>query len=149
MKEDSKNYGPLEGFFVIGFYAKILPELHLFPTLGEKATAVRRARNEVRWDSSLSTLIIPLFVIVLVGVGYVLLIELFKALNVLTSVPLVLTSVPLFCVMSVGVRYVLRNKYRISLRKQLVEQGIPICMACGYDFTGNSSGVCPECAQKI
>ena len=24
-----------------------------------------------------------------------------------------------------------------------------LCLHCGYNLTGNTSGVCPECAQKI
>jgi hypothetical protein len=38
-----------------------------------------------------------------------------------------------------------RQAYRRFLRQRLNEMGIPICMKCAYDLTGNTSGVCPEC----
>lgn len=34
---------------------------------------------------------------------------------------------------------------RRKLRAYLAERGCPICLACGYDLTGNISGRCPEC----
>ena len=40
-----------------------------------------------------------------------------------------------------------RHRYRRFLRKSLNAMGIPICMKCGYDLTGNQSGVCPECGS--
>ena len=38
-----------------------------------------------------------------------------------------------------------RQGCRVHLREQLVARGIPICIKCGYDLTGNESGACPEC----
>lgn len=40
-----------------------------------------------------------------------------------------------------------RNRIRRMLRECLREQGIPICITCGYDLTGLASKVCPECGQ--
>ena len=42
-----------------------------------------------------------------------------------------------------------RHRYRRFLRKRLNALGIPICIKCGYDLTGNVSGVCPECGAGI
>jgi hypothetical protein len=42
----------------------------------------------------------------------------------------------------------LRARVRRSLRQQLFERGVPICVVCGYDLTGNESGVCPECGVE-
>lgn len=39
------------------------------------------------------------------------------------------------------------RKRRDALRKKLIEAGLR-CM-CGYDLTGNVSGVCPECGAPI
>ena len=38
---------------------------------------------------------------------------------------------------------------RRRLRAELAKKGIPICVPCGYNLTGNVSGVCPECGTKI
>ena len=40
-----------------------------------------------------------------------------------------------------------RRPMRHALRRELLALGIPICLACGYDLTGNESGVCPECGS--
>ena len=37
-----------------------------------------------------------------------------------------------------------RNLYR-TLRWTTFADGIPRCVSCGYNLTGNVSGVCPEC----
>ena len=47
----------------------------------------------------------------------------------------------------VALRWYSRHRYRRFLRERLNSQGIPICMKCGYDLTGNVSGICPECGS--
>ncbi len=42
-----------------------------------------------------------------------------------------------------------RRSIRRNLRMDLAQLGVPICVACGYNLTGNVSGVCPECATKV
>ena len=42
-----------------------------------------------------------------------------------------------------------RHRYRRFLRERLSASGIPICVKCGYDLTGNTSGVCPECGVEV
>jgi hypothetical protein len=39
--------------------------------------------------------------------------------------------------------------YRRFLRAELHARGVAICRQCGYDLTGNVSGVCPECGAAI
>jgi hypothetical protein len=41
-----------------------------------------------------------------------------------------------------------RHLMRRSLWRQLAESDIPCCVRCGYDLTGNRSGVCPECGVE-
>jgi hypothetical protein len=38
-----------------------------------------------------------------------------------------------------------RRPIQRALRRELVSQGVPICIPCGYDLRGNVSGRCPEC----
>ncbi len=47
-----------------------------------------------------------------------------------------------------GVR-VCGQRLRYSLRCQLESQGIPCCFVCGYNLTGNVSGVCSECGKEV
>ena len=47
-----------------------------------------------------------------------------------------------------AMRWYWRHRYRRFLRERLNASGIPICMKCGYDLTGNESGVCPECGVE-
>jgi len=40
-----------------------------------------------------------------------------------------------------------RNRTRRERRHILTARGVPICVPCGYDLTGNVSGRCPECGE--
>ena len=42
-----------------------------------------------------------------------------------------------------------RSQLRQMLRKTLREQGVPICILCGYDLKGCVSDKCPECGEPI
>jgi hypothetical protein len=44
---------------------------------------------------------------------------------------------------------VVRRRITRAIRIQLVQRGIPMCIPCGYDLTGNTSGICPECGSRI
>ncbi len=41
------------------------------------------------------------------------------------------------------------RRARRLLRSHLIRLGIPICLDCGYDLTGNVSGRCPECGAEL
>jgi Flp pilus assembly protein TadB len=43
--------------------------------------------------------------------------------------------------------WLVRRTYRRRLREHLCQVGLPTCIPCGYDLTGNTSGRCPECGQ--
>jgi hypothetical protein len=40
-----------------------------------------------------------------------------------------------------------RKHMRGSLRVQLIKQGVPICLKCGYDLRGLDTARCPECGS--
>ncbi len=42
-----------------------------------------------------------------------------------------------------------QKRYLNLLRHELVRRGILICVSCGYDLSGTSSGTCPECGTTI
>lgn len=48
-----------------------------------------------------------------------------------------------------GAILVWRNTVRRSLREQLIEKGIPICLKCGYDLRGQAVPRCPECGAPF
>lgn len=52
------------------------------------------------------------------------------------------------CLLVLGF-WLLRRPMRLSLRRQLNTQGIPTCLHCGYDMTGNTSDLCPECGTEF
>ncbi len=41
--------------------------------------------------------------------------------------------------------WLIRRRMARNMRAELLKRGKPICLSCGYDLTGNVSGVCPEC----
>jgi predicted RNA-binding Zn-ribbon protein involved in translation (DUF1610 family) len=40
-------------------------------------------------------------------------------------------------------------RYRRRRRSRRIRRGPPRCAKCGYNLTGNVSGVCPECGTPI
>ncbi|MHC5108401.1 MAG: hypothetical protein ACYTHJ_00815 [Planctomycetota bacterium] len=38
---------------------------------------------------------------------------------------------------------------RTEVRRQVLARGLPICIRCGYDLTGNVTGSCPECGDFV
>ena len=62
--------------------------------------------------------------------------------------PPVVVNIPFF-VGLVVCPILFKRKITRLLWRQLAEYGVPCCIACGYNLTGNVSGVCPECGTKI
>jgi len=46
-------------------------------------------------------------------------------------------------------RRIVHKPFQRAIRRALVERGLPVCIACGYDLRGNVSGVCPECGEPM
>ena len=42
-----------------------------------------------------------------------------------------------------------QGRIRRSLRRQLCERGIPVCIACAYDLRGQVELRCPECGRRF
>lgn len=42
-----------------------------------------------------------------------------------------------------------RHRLDRSLREQLVQRGVPICLECGYDLRGQTEARCPECGTAF
>jgi len=68
--------------------------------------------------------------------------------NLVASVPSKWSLVLIFMLYLIGAGlafWLTRRDIRRRLRTQLTKKGIPICIPCGYNLTGNESGTCPEC----
>ena len=37
----------------------------------------------------------------------------------------------------------------LAARSAGLRRVVGLCVKCGYDLTGNTSGVCPECGEKV
>ena len=131
---------------LIEFWSRICPELAIFPSYKEQKQAWKKAYN-----SSLK------FWIILVVYIPSLLMYIFagrkieQVLNEYFGIP-PFVCIAFFCVIFITA-YVYftilipRHGIRMSLRKQLIESGIRVCMNCGYQLEGNTSGICPECGN--
>ena len=56
-------------------------------------------------------------------------------------------SYALACGVSLGVYGPLFTRLRAAKENRRRKKGL--CIKCGYDLTGNVSGICPECGEKI
>jgi hypothetical protein len=116
----------------------IYPELARFPTLREKRLALQRATGArpSRRRTSRESLITWLF-----SVDLMLILSPWMRYFLFVAFPL------LVMVLLVHLARILvtRGQVRGALQRLLLAQGI--CGCCGYDLTGNTSGVCPECGQ--
>ena len=45
--------------------------------------------------------------------------------------------------------WLLRRRITLNIRQELIQRGMPTCVACGYNLTGNQTGRCSECGRKI
>lgn len=71
----------------------------------------------------------------------------------LGDLPYAVQGVPwyvlLVAVVVVGPVFLSRENIRHRLRRDLVNRGIAVCMACGYDLRGQREPRCPECGTPF
>lgn len=126
---------------------RLLPELDLFETRAQRDAAFRRATA----GTFASLRFWGFFVAVVVS---------FTAVERHWVEPfLVARNVDyiwdVVCVMGIGifmfdaVVWVSRKRIRRSLREQLAELGLPVCMKCGYDLRAQEAPRCPECGTPF
>lgn len=129
-----------EDGFMPSISERLLPELRLFDRGPERQRMLLLAVNGPRT-------IAAAFLSVLGATGLFILWD-----KLVASVPsqwsLHLLTAVLLLVVGIAIWYT-RQDIRCRLRAQLATKGIPICIPCGYDLTGNVTGVCSECGKKI
>ena len=131
-------------------WGRLFPELKRFEAGDERRAAWQEAASAVTrgWG-------ILYFLLALVT-GFVVLVFLVEHLefwpDASKSVVLFLAFIrgagSMFLAMGVGI-YLARRSILRSLRIRLNQLGRPTCLGCGYDLTGNESGVCPECGTDL
>ncbi len=121
------------------------PELEHFKSRRERHTALSRADKATRFGRHrlLYTMLIAVFApLTPSGIPYLGGPDLsqdqaFFVFIVVLGVSLILVG--------------LSNKKQIrrNLRQQLSDRRQAICVPCGYNLTGNESGICPECGTGV
>lgn len=127
-------------------------ELQLFPTPADADAAVRDWRRALGRDVGFwlalvlyTTLAAALSVLIVMAV---------RRLVPLPAGPagkamLVFSAGPL---LGLSIWYVATSfwhrRYQRFLRTRLIDLGVPVCRACGYDLRGSDSGVCSECGAR-
>ena len=121
---------------------RIYPELDRFPTQDAKRLAMRRAKNLRNLSGA--------YGLWLVLAGTLFFGWLISAWlhSVAHQIVRMIVATLLGMLMTIGVLWSISLRIRMSLRRQLLELGMPICLTCGYDLSGAVSNVCPECGNK-
>ncbi len=52
-------------------------------------------------------------------------------------------------VLSLAAVLIFRRSVALSIRRRLLDAGIPVCLACGYDLRGQHQPRCPECGRPF
>lgn len=123
-------------------YGNLFPELQWFSTDSKRKRALSTALRAV-WSS-------PAVYVLLVTIAVFFILTKLTLHEIgLCFEPLegVLYGALLGCVVGAGPILVFRSKVRCSLRKQLYQNGVPICLVCGHYVAGFS--VCQECGSHF
>ena len=119
---------------------RILPELTLIDPGSQRVRMLQRAVNNPR------TGVTAFLSVILATALFVLWDKLVASVSPGWGLLMMLL---LYIIIFGAVLWFMRQDIRRRLRAQLAANGIPICVPCGYNLTGNESGVCPECGTKI
>ena len=123
------------------FWPRLYPELRRFPSEFEAREAFFRSKPPITKNPFKQ----PKQWIALVGgvvVGWYLMF--WHGMLGAVLAPMAIFGIPCLPLIRNG-----RKERQRFLRQRLNDRGIPICMTCGYDLTGNVNGVCPECGTEI
>ena len=129
-------------------WSRIFPELRRFRSRGEAQEVLGKFEEAFgRFETQL--LKRPKYWITLVAScvpGAIVMLWSVQSASYLSSI---LGPMAIFAGPILGTIWLSRQQWRRFLRQELNARGIPICMKCAYDLTGNESGVCPECGTRV
>lgn len=127
----------------LSWLCRLLPELQRFPTDEERRSALLSAAKVVNWNRVVWTALLVCAGLILCGM-FVLPSIYFAYKTWFMAISLLVLS--LACPVGLWASKIgLQNQLRRALR----DQGIPICLECGYNLYGTHSGVCPECGLPV
>ena len=129
---------------VSGWILRLFPELESFNERAARkqawSTAVYEgvSRNPVFWVGALLCACVPTWVMSwsLITLGLQLIVW-----------SIVLGTI-LGGILGMGPIFLFKARIQQSLRRQLLEAGVPVCMACGYCLRGLTNARCPECDKS-
>lgn len=130
------------------FSEKLYPEVALFPTeaAGEEACKAWGKRFVKSWQTWATMIVIAIVLVV------VLLLVSLAMRRWLPNLPVPIMSAIVGSICGGGVVTLIgllfRNACRRFLRERLIEQGVPVCLPCGYDLREIKSARCPECGAE-
>ena len=125
----------------------LFPELERFPSRAAEQEARATAHRKYRGNVFIVFWIVPGCAVLLLAHSYIL--PRSGISHKAQGYVYILLLVVVLLLGIIGSFMPYRRKVRLSLRRQLVDQGVPICIPCGYNLTGNVSGVCPECSTVV
>lgn len=136
----------LFSFFLLRPYLKKCPELGLLPTDGERLEVIRALQiKQIKRGAPILLAGFVLMVVCSVVLGR----------GVFTTPPApavrfaVCGLIMLLTWLVLLVRLTRKPSVEVFLRRELCRRGFSVCLHCGYDLRGNTSGACPECGEKV
>jgi hypothetical protein len=125
-------------------YVRLYPELAVLDSAEERARVLRASNTEVLRGHKRQIL----------GVACIACLLLLSLCYFLSKTRMGLAFAPIAAAFLawaaiLAIFWILHKPIRRSLRRQLRQQGVPICVECGYDLQGNESGRCPECGTPV
>ncbi len=134
------NAGRVMRWRIMWLPRKLYPDLANSGSPVEERQAYSEASQELRWEPR------SVKYWVACGIALVSVKPLYLAFGQPYFLPDAVYCGPLiFIGFVIGHHLLFGSHIRRALRRRLNEQGIPVCMTCGYSLVGNVSGLCPEC----
>ena len=140
--------------YVDGAYLRGHPELELFPTVQQRRRATRRVVSRFVWRRAFWFAVARTMVFaVLLGLIALALLAALRTWYPFPIRPLLPWAVvPMLLVVIIAVSYANRWMSRCVpelLRHELLDHGVPICVACGYPLFELPGPKCPECGTPF
>jgi len=123
-------------------YCRLFPELQLFYTLAARNQAMDRAQKTLSRTLGYGLVMLAWFVCI---EAVMLTVQAFTA-------PLWAACVGFTVAISAPVStgfWLFRRRIQRSLRRQLIDRGVPVCLKCGYQLRGLMDPRCPECGEAF
>ena len=126
---------------MIGHYRWLFPELLCFDGGEARRKALRRAALKVYIGGTFVT-----------GACLIIVVGLSPVIHRYIQLPAWLVAAVAGAVSGLGGYggvWFARKRIRMSLRRQLIAEGMRVCMQCGYDLRGQDRAQCPECGATF